>query len=121
MDDFGGLVKTTKVERTRILPLRWIGNICEDISTTSLEKTWSLQDQGNFGYRLKFHNWVWNYVNKPYEWWGTYYKLDLSELKKDMSSPGWNDYDENGHPYWYYTEWQEDPETGDAWKLVKKV
>jgi hypothetical protein len=68
-----------------------------------------------FGFRL------YNLFNYPYEWWGTYYKM--SDNWKDlMSMPGaeWSDYDENGHPYWLYTEWQEDPETGDAWRLVRK-
>ena len=31
----------------------------------------------------------------------------------------WDDYDENGIPYWDYF-WHEDPITGDAWRLVNK-
>jgi len=48
-------------------------------------------------------------------------KLKEEFADMDLSGDGWNDYDENGHPYWLYTEWQEDPETGDAWRLVKNV
>ena len=65
------------------------------------------------GYRL------YNFFDKPYTLWGTIYKMDLSGLDLDMSGPGWDDYDENGIPYWYYF-WHEDPITGDAWRLVNK-
>ncbi len=50
---------------------------------------------------------MWVYLNKPYMWWGTYYSIDmeawaeeLDQMKSDMSGPGWDDYDENGIPYW---------------------
>lgn len=34
-----------------------------------------------------------------------------------MSNLAWDDYDVNGHAYWEYF-WNEDPVTGDAWRLV---
>jgi hypothetical protein len=58
-------------------------------------------------------------LNHPYDWWGTVYKMDLSGLDLDMNGEGWDDYDKNGIPYWYYF-WHEDPITGDAWRLVNK-
>ena len=75
MANLGGL-KFNKMEKTRILPLRWIGNACNYISTESLVKAFDLQEQDNFGYRAKFHALVWKYLDKPYQWWGTYYKVD---------------------------------------------
>ena len=50
---------------------------------------------------------MWKYLNKPYEWWGTYYTIDmeswrkeLDKIKIDMSDSGWDDYDEFGKAYW---------------------
>lgn len=101
MDDSDGFLKTTKIQRTKILPLRWIGNGLGSIATNSLVKAVDLDEQGNFGYRFKFHAKVWKYLNKPYEWWGTYYVLDLDSLKTDpvLDKLG-SDYDEDGIPYW---------------------
>lgn len=73
----GYLKNITKVQKTKILPLRWIGNLCGEIASNSLVKAFDLQDQDNFGYRFKFHAKVWKYVDKPYRWWGTYYTVDL--------------------------------------------
>ena len=73
----GYLKKTTKINKTKILPLRWIGNACSGIAINSLVKALNLDEDGNHGYRFKFHSKVWKYFNKPYEWWGTYYEIDL--------------------------------------------
>ena len=78
MENSDGFLKNiTKVQKTRILPLRWIGNLCGEVASNSLVKAFDLQDQDNFGYRFKFHAKVWKYVDKPYRWWGTYYTVDL--------------------------------------------
>lgn len=74
----GFLNKITKHQRTKILPLRWIGNICSYIATNSLVKAFDLQGQ-NEGYRFKFHCFIWKYFNKPYTWWGTYYEMELTD------------------------------------------
>ena len=76
-DSDGLLKKTTKINKTKILPLRFIGNTCSAIAIHSLVKAFGLDEQGNYGYRFKFHSKVWKYFNKPYEWWGTYYMVDL--------------------------------------------
>jgi hypothetical protein len=95
-----------KLEKTKIIPLRWIGNFCGKISSNSLVKAFNLQDDENFGTRFKFHTKVWHYVNKPYERWGTYYMVDLLSFKVDMSGPEWDDYDENGIAYW--EKWEDE-------------
>ena len=78
----GYLNKITKTEKTKILPLRWIGNICSNIATRSLLKAFYLDEQGSYGYRFKFHSKVWVTLNKPYERWGTYYTIDTSKWDK---------------------------------------
>lgn len=74
----GFLNKITKHQRTSILPLRWIGNICSNIATNSLVKAFDLQGQ-NEGYRFKFHCFIWKYFDKPYRLWGTYYQMELTD------------------------------------------
>jgi predicted amidohydrolase len=76
----GGFLKnSTKHQRTKILPLRWIGNQCSLIAINSLIKAFKLQEDGNLGYRFKFHSKIWHYFNKPYTWWGTYYRMNLEK------------------------------------------
>lgn len=76
-DSDGFLKKTIKINKTKILPLRLIGNACSTIAIRSLVKALNLDEDGNNGYLFKFHSKVWKYFNKPYEWWGTYYMVDL--------------------------------------------
>ena len=68
-----------KHQKTKILPLRWFANQLSYPATSSLVKALDLQEQGNLGYRFKFHTKVWYYLNKPYERWGTYYEVDWKE------------------------------------------
>jgi hypothetical protein len=101
-DDSDGFLRMSqKIQKTKILPLRWIGNLCGEISATSLVKALDLQEDDYLGYRFTFHCKVWHYLNKPYEKWGTYYMVDLDYLKNDpvLEKLG-SDYDEDGVPYW---------------------
>ena len=104
MADSDGFPKSKKINRTKILPLRWIGNYLGGIAGNSLVKAFDLDENGDFGYRFKFHSKVWHYLNKPYEWWGTYYLVDtdawLDQIKTDVSGKNWDDYDEDGIAYW---------------------
>jgi hypothetical protein len=77
----GYLNKITKTEKTKILPLRWFANFCSSIATTSLVKAMYLDEDGNYGYRFKFHSKVWHYLDKPYQRWGTYFIVDTSKWK----------------------------------------
>ena len=86
MENSDGLPwKSTKTQRTKILPLRWIGNICGEIASNSLVKAWKFDEEENFGYRFKFHCKVWKYVDKPYRWWGTYYTIEWGESTNSES------------------------------------
>lgn len=82
MEDSDGFLKMSqKIQRTKILPLRWIGNACSAIATRSLLKAFDLDEEGNYGYRFQFHSKVWVTFNKPYTKWGTYYTINTE---------GWN-------------------------------
>ena len=66
-----------------------------------------MDEDEEYGWRYKYHAFMWKYLNKPYEWWGTYYMIDMDAWKKsldkikiDMSDSGWDDYDEFGKAYW---------------------
>ena len=74
----GFLKKSRKINRTRILPLRWFGNTCSHIATRSLVRAFDLQDNVD-GFRFKFHCFIWKHFDKPYRRWGTYYELDLDK------------------------------------------
>ena len=109
MENSDGFLRySKKIQRTKILPLRWIGNAISYPATSSLVKAFHLQDEGNFGYRFKFHSKIWRYLNKPYEWWGTVYTVDMDAIKKALDEdPEYqklmdrlgSDY-ENEVPYW---------------------
>lgn len=79
MEKSDGFRKITKHQKTKILPLRWIGNLCGELSANSLVKAFDLQEDDHLGYRFTFYCKVWHYFNKPYEWWGTYWILTDSE------------------------------------------
>ena len=104
------LKHSTKIQRTRIWPLRWIGNFLGGYAGNHLVKAIDLDESldSNLGFRYKYHAKMWKYLNKPYEWWGTYYMLDIDGLKTelldqmriDMADEGWDDYDAFGKAYW---------------------
>jgi hypothetical protein len=92
----------TKIEKTRIWPLRVIGNFCGGFAGNHLFKALMLEEalDADLGFRHKYHAKCWKYLNKPYSWWGTYYQLDIEQMKKDLEGSGWDDYDEFGKAYW---------------------
>ena len=115
--------------RTNVLPLRWLANyvfhpismLFFKISLKHSNHVWGDEDNKFHRFMSSFGWKTYRLFDMPYSKWGTIYIMS-NYLKSVMEMPGaeWSDYDENGHPYWYYTEWQEDPLTGDAWKLVFK-
>lgn len=93
-------MKTIKTEKTKIVPLRWIGNLFEKIAHPHLMKALYYNDHDDDGFAYKYHSIMWLILNKPYRWWGTYYELDIKAMKKDLEGSGWDDYNEDGIPYW---------------------
>jgi len=114
--------------KTNILPLRWLANgIFHPLSMFFFHIGLRANDKLEWDHQytawnkfVEFTTYrIYKFLNYPYEWWGTYYKLDLVKWKEempDMSGENWDDYDDMGIPYWDYW-WHEDPETGDAWRL----
>lgn len=76
---------STKIQKTNIVPLRWIGNICGEFAGNHIVKAIDLDEDENYGWRYKYHSKMWTILNKPYELWGTYYLLDMKAIKK-----GWD-------------------------------
>lgn len=72
-------MKTTKIENTKIFPLRWIGNFCGEYAGSHLIKAIDLDEDDSLGFKFKYHSKMWRILNKPYSHWGTYYLLDLDK------------------------------------------
>lgn len=83
--------------------MRWIVNWLNGPATRCLTKAVYLDEIEDYGWRYKMYIFGWKYINKPYERWGTVYKLDLESWKKDLSDSAWDDYDEFGVAYWEKT------------------
>jgi len=92
--------RTTKIEKTKIIPLRWIGNFFGDLAADHLIKAVYMDEDGDFNWRYTYHAKMWKILNKPYSMWGTYYKIDIKGMIDDLDGAGWDDYDEFGKAYW---------------------
>jgi hypothetical protein len=113
------------VEHNSKPPLRWIANWAGSIASRNMLELSYMEDEGlDKGFRYKYYGWLWDTFWPIYQKYGTFYKLDM-----DMSASGWDDYDENGVPYWEktglvdpdYNPWHyEDYETGDAFRILEK-
>jgi len=120
------------VEHKSKPPLRWIANWAGSIASSGLLKISYMEDEGMTDtFRYKFHGWKWDTFWPIYQKYGTTYKMDM-----DLSGEAWDDYDENGIPYWEKTgtvdpfpypevtgtkEWAwrfVDPWTGDAFRVI---
>lgn len=62
-----------------------------------------MDEDEEYGWRYKMYGLGWKYLNAPYERWGTYYSIDMDKWKEELSGKNWDDYDENGVPYWEKT------------------
>jgi hypothetical protein len=80
---------STKTQRTKILPLRWIGNFLGEYAGNHLVKCVNMDEDEDFGWRYKYHAKMYKILNKPYELWGTYYLLDIEAIKKDLDVRFW--------------------------------
>ena len=107
----GFLSRSQTIQRTRILPLRWIGNFLGEYAGNHLVKCFDYDEDGKHGFAYKYHAKMWKVLNKPYEWWGTSYMIDMEAWKIDpetqelLSKLG-SDYDEDGIPYW--EKWEDE-------------
>lgn len=112
------------VEHKSRPPLRWIANWAGSLSSRGLLAVSFMEEDGtDSGFRYKYYCFLWDKLWPIYEKYGTTYRL-----KMDLSAKNWDDYDENGIPYWdktgtvdpdYYPWDFEDKETGDAFRIVR--
>ena len=103
-------------------PLRWIANLCGSISGWAIMRISDQDELENYGWQYKLHSFIWKITWPIYFKFGTFYEWNF-----DMSGDGWNDYDEDGVPYWERQEfiddyvWDyKDEETGDAFRIIKQ-
>jgi hypothetical protein len=112
--------------KTNVLPLRWLADyVFHPISMKFFHMGLNANDKLEHDYvnctlldevKEKIGFKMYHFLNHPYEWWGTTYIFNI-EVLDDLGGSGWDDYDDRGIPYWDYL-WHEDPETGDAWRIV---
>jgi hypothetical protein len=104
-------------------PLRWFANWFGSIASWSILKASWLDEDENYGIKYKIHGKIYKLTWPIYFKYGSFYKMNF-----DMSGPAWDDYDENGVPYWEktgtldpeYFHWDYvDEDTGDAFKVIK--
>jgi hypothetical protein len=74
MEDYVGS-QWIKEHRTKILPLRWIANLCEKPAHYHLNIALYYDDNNYYGPKFKYHAILSNWLYKPYLRWGTVYKL----------------------------------------------
>lgn len=80
MEDYDGLLnRSKKIQRTNIIPLRWIGNLCEKPANYHLNMFLHYRDHDDLGLACRYHAYMSNFLYKPYHWWGTYYELNMEE------------------------------------------
>lgn len=108
-------------------PLRWIANWAGSIASHGLLEISYLEDEGlTNSFKYKYYGFLWDTFWPLYRKYGTYYKIDT-----DMSGKNWDDYDDNGIPYWEktglvdpdYTEpfkWDYEDDNGDAFRVITK-
>lgn len=127
MENAKSILHNSTAEHKSKPPLRWIANWAGSIASKNILKVSYMEEDGkDKGFRYKYYGWLWDTFWPIYEKYGTWYKLNW-----DMSGEEWNDYDENGVPYWERTgtvdpdynydefHWDYvDPETNDAFKVI---
>ena len=84
----GYLKKFTKQQKTKILPLRWIANLCEKPAHYHLSKCLHYDDHDDHGFAYKYHAFLSHWFYKPYLKWGTVYRLDLDD--PDVMGKAWD-------------------------------
>jgi len=108
-------------------PLRWIANWAGDLASSAMLRLVYAEEDGiDTGFRYKRDGYIYDYLWPFFYKYGTMYRL-----KMDLSGKNWDDYDENGIPYWEkigavdpdYTEpfkWDYEDDNGDAFRIINK-
>lgn len=105
-------------------PLRWLANLSGEIGGWAILKISYLDEAENFGFRYKIYSLIYDIFMPTYFKHGSFYRIEI-----DMSGKSWDDYDENGVPYWEklgvvdpdYEGWDYEDSNGDAFRIIRKV
>ena len=65
------------VHRTRIIPLRYIANLCSRIGATHINKLFDMQEElgkPNM-FAWNYHVFMWGWTHAVSQKWGTYYEV----------------------------------------------
>ena len=99
------------VEHNSTPPLRWIANWAGSrASSAVMRAAWLDEDRIDKGIRHTINATIYRLLWPIYSKYGTFYKIDM-----DLSGEAWDDYDENGVPYWDFVE----KNTDDAFRVIK--
>ena len=98
MNNARGILDNSIVEHKSRPPLRWIANWAGSIASKGILEISYMEDIGYTGFKYKYYGWLWDTFWPIYEKYGTSYRLRM-----DLSGKNWDDYDENGIPYWEKT------------------
>lgn len=99
-------------------PLRWIANWAGSrASSAVMRAAWLEEDGIENGLRHSINETIYKYLWPIYKKYGTFYRFSM-----DLSGKNWDDYDENGVPYWEaLLEWDYyDEETGEALRIINR-
>jgi len=124
---------STPQHKTKVLPLRWLVNgVFHTASMYFFSKSLGIYFRDEDGItpmtpklerKMEFYHKLYKILDKPYDKFGTTYLISrnfLDKVSEEISGSEWDDYDENDVAYWEYM-WNEDPETGDAWRILKRA
>lgn len=104
-------------------PLRWIANWAGSIASKNILILSYMEEEGrDKGFKYKYYGWLWDTFWPIYEKYGTFYRIRM-----DLSGKNWDDYDDNGVPYWEktgivdpdYNPWDFEDNNGDAFRVIK--
>ena len=109
------------VEHNSRPPLRWIANWAGSIASKNMLKVSYMEEEEDTGFKYKYYLFLWDTFWPLYAKYGTTYRF-----YNDLSGKDWDDYDENGIPYWEKTgtvdptpNWKYvDPLTNDAFRTI---
>ena len=103
------------VEHNSKPPLRWIANWAGSRASSAVMRASWLDEYGiDRGIRQTFNSVIYRLLWPMYRKYGTFYKINWP-----MDGQAWDDYNENGVPYWEEFHWDYiDEETGDAFKVI---
>jgi hypothetical protein len=87
-----------------------------------MRSAWLQEDGLEDGVRHFINERIYVYLWPIYKKYGTFYRLRM-----DLSGKNWDDYDENGVPYWEktgtidpdYSPWDFEDHNGDAFRVLK--